>query len=114
LTRFKYFTDIQKHRDNDSQLLGSTQYVKSKLENLTPKQLEQIKQAFIANKHPRFKKELTGTKNQPYGETGNYIKSVNNANNEKITKLVKLVGMLLQIKIYLFWSRPSDRGKPCI
>jgi len=88
------------------QLLGSTQYVKSKLENLTPQQVEQIKQAFIANKHPRFKKELAGTKNQPYGETANYIKSVNKATAEKIAKLIKLVGMLLQTKVYLFWNKP--------
>ncbi|MDT8783011.1 MAG: hypothetical protein IAX22_10295 [Candidatus Bathyarchaeota archaeon] len=44
------------------QLLGSSQYVRSKLESLTPKQIQQIKQAFIANKHPRFKKELAGIK----------------------------------------------------
>ena len=86
------------------QLLGSTQYVQAKLENLNPKQVEQIKQAFIANKHPRFKKELAGTKNQPYGETENYIKSINKATAEKIAKLVKLVGMLLQTKFYLFWK----------
>ncbi len=65
--------------------------------------MKQIKQAFIANKHPRFKKELAGTKNLPYGETANYIKSVNNANKEKISKLIKLVGMLLQTKVYLIY-----------
>jgi len=51
-----------------------------------------------------FKKELAGTKNQPYGETENYIKSVNNSTEEKICKLIKLVGMLLQTKVYLFYK----------
>lgn len=86
------------------QFLGSTHYVQAKLESLTPKQIQQIKQAFIANKHPRFKKELAGTRNLPYGETENYIKTINNTNKEKICKLIKLVGMLLQTKVYLFWE----------
>jgi hypothetical protein len=40
----------------DLQLLGSQHYVQVKLENLLPLQIAKLKDTFIKNKHPRFKK----------------------------------------------------------
>jgi hypothetical protein len=37
------------------------------------------------------------------GKTSDYTKSIQKAYVEKMLKLVKLVGMLLQAKVYLFW-----------
>jgi hypothetical protein len=41
----------------------------------------------------------------PYGKTRDYAVGVENADLEKLTKLVKIVGMLLQTKVYLFWNQ---------
>jgi len=49
-------------------------------------------------------KELAENRNLPFREKEKYIKAVNNANKEKICKLIRLVGMLLQKKVYLFFK----------
>jgi len=41
----------------------------------------------------------------PFGKTSEYGECIRNADSEKLAKLVKLVGMLLQTKAYLFWSK---------
>ena len=87
----------------DMQLLGSEHYVKEKLESLNLEQITAIKNAFIKNKHPRFKKEFATSRHQPFGETAVYVACIKNADLVKMTKLIKLVGMLLQTKVYLFW-----------
>jgi hypothetical protein len=87
----------------DLQLLGSERYVHGKIESLSPEQVSKLKEAFIKNKHPRFKKEFSASRHQPFGKTADYVKCIQNADLSKIAKLVKLVGMLLQSKVYLFW-----------
>jgi hypothetical protein len=52
----------------------------------------------------RFKKEFAVSRHQPFGKTSDYITSIQNADSCKIAKLVKLVGMVLQVKVYLLWS----------
>lgn len=42
----------------DMQLQGSERYAKAKLENLTSAQLNLIREAFVKNSHPRFKKRI--------------------------------------------------------
>jgi hypothetical protein len=88
----------------DMHLLGSERYVKAKLENLTSAQLSSLRGAFVKNAHPRFKKEFGATRHQPFGKTSDYIKGIENADSEKLARLIKIVGMLLQTKVYLFWS----------
>jgi ABC-type ATPase with predicted acetyltransferase domain len=87
-------------------LLGSERYVRGKLESLSHEQMCKLKEAFVKNKHLRFKKEFAVSRHQPFGETSVYVKSIQNADVSKIAKLVKLVGMLLQTKVYLFWKKP--------
>jgi len=53
-----------------------------------------------------FKKEFAVSRHQPFGKTSVYVKCIQNADVSKIAKLVKLVGMLLQTKVYLFWKKP--------
>jgi ABC-type lipoprotein export system ATPase subunit/GNAT superfamily N-acetyltransferase len=89
----------------DLKLLGSQKHVSSKLQSLSPEQLEALKEAFAKNDHPRFRKELAATRHVPYGTTAAYAEGIRSASLEKITKLVKIVGMLLQTKVYLFWER---------
>ena len=92
----------------DLQLLGSNRYVFSKIEELNPAQIGKLKELFIKNKHPRFKKEFAVSRHQPFGKTSDYVFCIQNADQFKMVKLIKLVGMLLQTKVYLFWKRPDQ------
>jgi hypothetical protein len=49
---------------------------------------------------------LAISRHQPFGKTSDYTSTIRNVNSEKIAKLTKLVGMLLQTKAFLFW--PTD------
>ena len=89
----------------DMHLLGSERYVKAKLENLTSAQLSKVRGALVKSSHPRFKKEFAASRHQPFGKTSDYIKGIENAGSEKLTRLIKIVGMLLQTKVYLFWRK---------
>jgi ABC-type lipoprotein export system ATPase subunit len=89
----------------DFQLLGSERYVKAKLESLSSVELVLIREAFVKNSHPRFKKEFTASQHQPFGKTSDYIKGIENADSAKMGRLIKIVGMLLQTKVYLFWRK---------
>jgi hypothetical protein len=88
----------------DLHLLGSECYVKAKLEGLLPVQLVLIRKAFVKNSHPRFKKEFASSQHEPFGKTSDYINGIKNADFAKLTRLIKIVGMLLQTKVYLFWK----------
>jgi len=87
------------------QLLCSGRYVSQKLDCLSSTEKEKLKELFIKNKHPRFEKEFAVSRHQPFGKTSDYVKSIENADSQKTAKLIKLVGMLLQTKVYLFWKR---------
>ena len=91
----------------DLQLLGSERYVKAKLESLNNEQICRLKESFLGNKHPRFKREFAACSSQPYGKTSEYKEGIEKADSEKLARLIKIVGMLLQTKVYLFWSQPS-------
>jgi len=59
-------------------------------------------QAFIQHNHQRFQKEFNP--HQPYGKFKKYKAGVEKADLEKLAKLIKICGMLLQTKVYLFWE----------
>ena len=90
----------------DLKLLGSQKYVLDKLQNLSPEHLESLKEAFVKNDHPRFRREFAANRHMPYGTAAAYREGVRNASIERMAKLVKIVGMLLQTKVYLFWRKP--------
>ena len=48
---------------------------------------------------------------KPYGKVRLFKEKVDKADFEKLAKLIKIVGLLLQTKVYLFWSA---RKKNCI
>ncbi|HIJ08633.1 TPA: hypothetical protein HA274_04755, partial [Candidatus Bathyarchaeota archaeon] len=82
---------------------GSERYVLERIKRLSFEEVDQIRRAFVENKHPRFKKEFAVSRHQPFGKTADYVKCIENADKAKLAKLIKLVGMLLQTKVYLFW-----------
>ncbi len=88
----------------DLQLLGSERYVLQKLESLTAEQTSKLKETFIRSNHPRFKREFAVSRHRPFGKTSDYIVCIGKADHMKMAKLIKLAGMLLQTKVYLFWK----------
>jgi hypothetical protein len=85
--------------------LGSENYVSQKIKCLSSSDKARLKVLFIKNKHPRFEKEFSVSRHQPFGKTSDFIKCIENADLAKMAKLVKIVGTLLQTKVYLFWSK---------
>ena len=82
--------------------LGSKRYVLNKLGSLKPEDMQKVRRAFKENIHPRFMKEFFYHK--PYGKTKLFKEKVDKAYFEKLAKLIKIVGLLLQTKVYLLWS----------
>jgi len=73
-------------------------------------EIERLKGLLIKNKHPRSEKEFAVSRHQPFSKTSDYVSYIENADSEKLAKLIKRVGMLLQTKAYLFWAkRMSDQ-----
>jgi len=86
------------------QLLGSEKYVLNKLRTLEAEGITRIKEAFIRNKAPRFMKYFFPR--QPYGRQKPYVEKLLEANFERLAHLIKVCGLLLQTKVYLFWRNP--------
>ena len=89
--------------------IGSKRYVLNKLGSLKPEDLQKVREAFKENVHPRFMKEFFYHK--PYGKAKPFKEKVDKTDLEKLAKLTKIVGLLLQIKVYLFWSYNSATDK---
>ena len=100
-----HVADILTEFGFDIQLLGSEKYLLNKLESLTPPQITTLRAVLVKTKHPRIAKEFAGTRHVPYGRAADYKKGIENADLPKIARILKVVGMLLQTKIYLFWSK---------
>ena len=82
--------------------LGSKRYVLKTLGSLKPEDIKKLRKSFKENVHPRFMKEFFSHK--PYGKTKLFKGKVDKANLQKLTKLTKIVALLLQTKVYLFRS----------
>ncbi|MGC9115824.1 MAG: hypothetical protein ACP5HH_07500 [Fervidicoccaceae archaeon] len=83
-------------------LLGSEKYVQNKLQSLSREEIKTIKEAFIKHSHARFMKYFFP--HMPFGNKEAYAKEVMKANLERLTKLIKVCGFLLQTKVYLYWT----------
>jgi ABC-type ATPase with predicted acetyltransferase domain len=82
--------------------LRSQKYVLKTLSDLNNQELSMLKTAFSENRHPRFMKEFSF--HDPYGRSRFYKENMKTADLEKLTKLVGICAMLLQVKVYLFWA----------
>jgi len=85
------------------QLLGSEKYVLNKLQTLKAEDITKIREAFIHNKAPRFMKYFFP--HQPYGRHKLFDKKLREASFERLTCLIKVCGLLLQARVYLFWKK---------
>jgi len=87
------------------QLLASEKYVLNKLRTLKLEDVARLKEAFIRNKAPRFMKYFFSY--EPYGKQKLYRKKLMKASSERLAHLIKVCGLLLQTKVYLFWKKLS-------
>jgi uncharacterized Zn finger protein len=90
----------------DARFLGSQRYVRSKLESLSKKQLTEIRTAFFQNGHPMFREKVGAVRYKNRGKTKNYRKEIKKADIDTLAILIRITGILLQTKVYLFWENP--------
>lgn len=85
----------------NTQLLGSKKHVLARLQSLETAELDLVREAFVKNSTPRFMKFFFH--GMPYGRHKLFKEKIWTANLEKLAHLIKISGMLLQSKVYLFW-----------
>jgi ABC-type lipoprotein export system ATPase subunit/GNAT superfamily N-acetyltransferase len=98
--------EILQHLGFNIQLLGSEKYVLNKLQTLSDEGLEKLREAFIKHCHARFMKYFFC--HIPFGKKEVYAKEVMKASLERLTRLIKVCGFLMQTKVYLFWHVQND------
>ena len=59
----------------------------------------------LSNCHPRLMKEISVNRRKAFGVKVDYIASLEAADLAKLASLVRVVGLLLQVKAYLFWQK---------
>ena len=90
----------------DLQFLGSKSYVKSNLEHLTSEELVRLREGFLHNKHPRFRAQFASLgRRQPFFSKAQWTSAIETADLKKIGDLIRVIGVLLQTKVYLFWEK---------
>jgi ABC-type lipoprotein export system ATPase subunit len=90
------------------QLLSSEKYVYSVLYNLRPEQVDRIRQVLKKNGVPRLQKELIeGRQGRFYAKSGEWRRAVERADLAGLARVIRVVGLLLQTKVYLFWRSKS-------
>jgi len=65
-----------------------------------------MREAFIKHCHARFMKYFFA--HVPFGRKEVYAKAVMKATLERLARLIKVCGFLMQTKAYLFCSREKD------
>jgi hypothetical protein len=89
----------------DLRFLGSQRYVKDKLESLNTDQLSELKATFAHNGHPMYREALGAVRHATNETPKNYREEIEKADIDKLTRLAKIASILLQTKVYLFWSK---------
>jgi GNAT superfamily N-acetyltransferase len=85
------------------QLLGSEKYVLNKLQTLSDEDLEKLREAFTKHPHARFMKYFFP--HLLFGHKKVYVEEINKADLERLARLIKVCGFLMQRKVYLLWSK---------
>lgn len=87
----------------DLRFLASQHYVSNKLEKLDAVQIEELKTVFLHNGHSIFRETLGAIRHSKSGNVKDYSLELEKADLEKLVNLIKVAGVLLQTKMYLFW-----------
>ena len=93
------------------QLLSSKPYVFSKLQALTDRNVMRMKQVYVKQRHARFRESFSY--HLPFGTKSAYVKEMMAADLDKLAKLIRICGFLMQTKTYLFWKKKTDEQTGC-
>ena len=93
------------HLGFNIQLLGSEKYVLNKLQTLSGHEIAIVRQAFIKHCHTRFIKYFFP--HLVFGHKKVYDEEIKKATLERLARLIKVCGFLMQTKVYLFWKVPD-------
>jgi hypothetical protein len=93
--------EVLEHLGFNIQLLGSEKYVLNKLQTLSGHEMAIVRQAFIKHCHTRFMKYFFP--HLLFGHKKVYVEEIKKASLERLARLIKVCGFLLQTKVYLFW-----------
>ena len=85
------------------QLLGSQKHVEARLAGLSPYQVRELKKVFRKDSHPRFLKELDVGR-CIFGTRDGKDRAFRFMKLPKLAQLIRITGLLLQTKVYLFWK----------
>lgn len=83
-------------------LIASEKYNKEKLKTLNKKQIDEIKNILGRIKNHRLRRIFT---NKPYINNNTFKTAITNTNTAKLAHALHVLNLLLQEKIYLFWTR---------
>ncbi|MEM2984788.1 MAG: hypothetical protein QXL24_06165, partial [Candidatus Jordarchaeaceae archaeon] len=88
-------------------LLGSRRYLRTRLESLTPEELERVRRALSTGvTHPKLMKKLT-RKKIIFGYRKEGLIHLQKTSLEELVELISTLGILLQTKTYLFWRQET-------
>jgi len=89
-------------------LMSSEKYNMQQLQRMKQVDLEKIKTILAEIAHPRLRRTLVPSK--PYPKKNAYQKVLWNANRRKIAKMLRVLSVLIQPKVYLFWENKSRKN----
>ena len=79
---------------------------------LDPLKLAQPREGFLHCKHPRFQPQFSTLGKQLYFTKDEWTNAVKTASLEKLGNVIKIIGVLLQMKVYLLWSKDQQIPTP--
>jgi hypothetical protein len=91
--------------DFNLHLLASEKYNKEKLRRLNKDQMEECKAILAKVKNHRLRRTFA---NKPYINNKTFKSAIENANLPKLAKALHVLSVLLQRKVYLFWTRSEQ------
>ena len=87
--------------------MSSKTYNLEILSGLSEKELEEVREALASYPHPRLVRHLAGK--SMFMDRASWRKILEKASMEKLASLIRLVSILSQTKVYLFWQREETK-----
>ena len=79
----------------------------NKLQKMTEKEVDKVKTA-LKEVSGIYRKRITGAK-QAFLNKEEYEAIVDTADNIKLAKMLRILGFLMQTKVYLFWKKQQSQ-----
>ena len=79
--------------------------VENKLQQMTNKQVENVRMT-LKEVTGIYRKRIAGTK-KPYPSKQEYTAVIDKADNQKLAKIIRILGFLTQTKAYLIWKKTN-------